>query len=344
MSKIKISDVTLRDGNHAVSHQISKNIIDVYSNFAEQNNIDILEVGHGNGLGASSLTIGRSKITNLEAIKIAKKNLKKTKLSVHSIPGFSTFDDLKSAIDNGVDIIRIGCNSSDIDIIEKQFLYCKKNKVDAWCVFMMFHQILLKKKYLKIIKDLKTFGLKTFIVMDSAGILLPDDIVEVFKSLKKLNIESGFHGHNNLGCAVTNTLEAVKNGAKIIDCSLRGFGAGAGNAQLEVVLAILNKMKIVKKYDVKKYFEMSDYFIKLLENNNLRYKDVFSKPINISTGLNGLFSGFSSKITNFAEKYKVSPFEISNLAGEKKLVAGQEDLLMNIAHNILLKKKNERNS
>ena len=95
MKNIIISDVTLRDGNHAVKHQISNNIIKIYSKFAETNKIDILEVGHGNGLGASSLTIGRSRVSNVDAIKLAKKNLKKTKLSVHSIPGFSTLDDVK---------------------------------------------------------------------------------------------------------------------------------------------------------------------------------------------------------------------------------------------------------
>ena len=339
MKNIIISDVTLRDGNHAIKHQISKNIIRIYSKFAEKNKIDILEVGHGNGLGASSLTIGRSKISNVEAIKLAKKNLKNTKLSVHSIPGFSTLDDVKSAIDNGVDLVRVGCNSSDIDIIERQFLYCKKNKVESWCVFMMFHQIYSNNKYISIVKNLKKLGIKTFIIMDSAGILLPEDVKKIFVNLKKLNVRSGFHGHNNLGCAISNTLEAIKNGAKIVDCAIRGFGAGAGNTQLELIVALLKRLKISNRFNIREFYKMSDEFIKILKKNNIDYIDIFTNPISISTGLNGLFSGFSSKIKLFAEKYNVNSFDISDLASEKQLAAGQDDLLMNIAHNLSIKKR-----
>lgn len=338
MKNITISDVTLRDGNHAVGHQINKNIVEIYSNFAEANKIDILEVGHGNGLGASSLTIGRSKLSNEESIKIARKYLKKTKLSVHSIPGFSTFDNIKSAIDNGADIIRIGCNSPDIDIIEKQFLYCSKNKVEAWCVMMMFHQVYNDKKYISLVKNLKKIGIKTFIVMDSAGILLPEDVSKIFRNLKNIGVKSGFHAHNNLGCAISNTVESIKNGGEIIDCSIRGFGAGAGNCQLEIILPLLKKMKILKKYEDKNLFKMSENFLTILRKNKIQYNDVFTKPMNISTGLNGLFSGFSSKILLFARKYNVSPFEISNLAAQKNIVAGQEDLLMNIAYNLSKRK------
>jgi 4-hydroxy 2-oxovalerate aldolase len=339
MKNIIISDVTLRDGNHAVRHQINKNIINIYSKFAEKNKIDILEVGHGNGLGASSLTIGKSKVSNIDAIKYAKRNLKKTKLSVHSIPGFSTLDDVKAAIDHGADLIRVGCNSSDIDIIERQFLYCKKNKIDSWCVFMMFHQIYSNNKYISIIKDLKKLGIKTFIVMDSAGILLPEDIKKIFTNLKKLKVRSGFHGHNNLGCATANTLEAIKHGAVIIDCAIRGFGAGAGNTQLEMMIALLKKLKNSNKFNVREVYKMSDKFIEILEKNKIFYKDIFTHPISISTGLNGLFSGFSPKIKLFAQKYNVNSFDISDLAGEKQLVAGQDDLLMNIAHNLSIKGK-----
>ncbi len=338
MKNIIISDVTLRDGNHAVKHQINKDVINLYSKFAEENKIDILEVGHGNGLGASSLTIGRSKVSNLESIKIAKKNLKKTKLSVHSIPGFSTLDDVQQAIDNGADIIRVGCNSSDIDIIERQFLYCKKNKVESWCVFMMFHQIYSNNKYISIVKNLKKIGVKTFIIMDSAGILLPEDVKKIFTTLKKLNVRAGFHGHNNLGCAVANSIEAVKYGGKILDCAIRGFGAGAGNTQLEVIIALLNRLKISKQFNIREFYKMSDNFVGVLKKNKIVYKDIFTNPISISTGLNGLFSGFSPKIKLFAEKYKVDPFDISDLASEKQLAAGQDDLLMNIAHNLSIKK------
>jgi 4-hydroxy 2-oxovalerate aldolase len=152
MKKIIISDVTLRDGNHAVNHRISLKTIQEYCSFVEKAKIPIVEVGHGNGLGASSLSIGRSYVPDSLALKKARSILKKTKLSIHSIPGFSTLDHIKSAIDCGVDIFRIGCNSTEIDTIIKQVDYCKKNNVETWGVLMMFHLIYPDKEYLNKIK------------------------------------------------------------------------------------------------------------------------------------------------------------------------------------------------
>ena len=140
-NKILITDPTLRDGNHAVSHQIEKFVIKKYCQMASLSKIPVLEVGHGNGLGGSCLSIGRSKVDTLEAIKIAKQNCNKSKISTHSIPGLSTFDDIQKAKDNGLDIIRIGANATEIDTCIGQVNFSKKLNLDVWVVFMMPHLI-----------------------------------------------------------------------------------------------------------------------------------------------------------------------------------------------------------
>ena len=144
--KIIISDVTLRDGNHAVNHSINEKVIKKYCNLIDETGVNIVEVGHGNGLGASSLSIGRSSVTDEKALKIARSHLKKTKLSIHSIPGFSKINDLKVAINCGVDIFRIGTNSTEIDTTFSQIEFCNKNKVECWGVLMMAHLVYDKKK------------------------------------------------------------------------------------------------------------------------------------------------------------------------------------------------------
>lgn len=337
MKKILISDVTLRDGNHAINHAVNKNIAKDYANFAENCNLDILEVGHGNGIGASSLSIGRSRVSDEQIIKIVRKNLKKTKLSIHSIPGFSKISDLQFCIDHGVDIFRIGCNSPDIDIIQKQVNFCKKNKVEVWAVLMMFHLIYNdKNEYLKKIKFLKEIGIKTIIIMDSAGCLIPDNIKDIFSSLKKFNLTIGFHGHNNYNYGIANSIEAIKNGAKIIDASIRGFGAGAGNAQLEILITILDKFypHLIKKYNKEILYEMAENFPNLLKKNNINYMNAFSEPMNILSAEFGLFSGFASKVNFFSKKMNVRKIDLFKEIGKKKLVAGQEDLIMNIIYNL----------
>jgi 4-hydroxy 2-oxovalerate aldolase len=341
MKKIIISDVTLRDGNHAVNHSINIDIVKKYCEFAEKAKLSVVEVGHGNGIGASSLSIGRSVVSDQKLIKTARLVLKKTKLSVHSIPGFSTIDHLKSAIDSGVDIFRIGCNSTEIDIIERQVNFCKKNKVETWGVLMMFHLINQKNEYLKKIEFLKKIGLETVIIMDSAGCLIPSDVKNIFSNIKKFKMNFGFHAHNNLGCAIWNTVEAYDNGANILDASIRGFGAGAGNAQLEILLTILKKkQKQFKKFDINSIYEMSGKFKNLLNTNNIKYNNAFSQPLNILSANYGLFSGFASQVSDFSERFKVNKLKAFEAIGKKKLVAGQEDLIMNVIFNLSNKKKN----
>jgi 4-hydroxy 2-oxovalerate aldolase len=341
MKKIIISDVTLRDGNHAVNHSINIDVVKKYCEFAEKAKLSVVEVGHGNGIGASSLSIGRSAVADQKLLKTARLVLKKTKLSVHSIPGFSTIDDLKSAIDSGVDIFRIGCNSTEIDIIERQVDFCKKNKVETWGVLMMFHLINQNNEYLKKIEFLKKIGLKTIIIMDSAGCLIPSEVKNIFLNLKKFKINFGFHAHNNLGCAIWNTVEAYDNGANILDASIRGFGAGAGNAQLEILLTILKKRKTnsFNNFDISRIYEMADKFKSLLVSNSIKYNNAFSQSLNILSANYGLFSGFASQVSDFSERFKVNKLKAFEAIGKKKLVAGQEDLIMNVIFNLSNKKK-----
>ena len=334
--KLIISDVTLRDGNHAVSHSLNENVIRKYCLEAEKNNIHIIEVGHGNGLGASSLAIGRSQITDRLALKIARKYLKKTKLSIHSIPGFSRIDDLKMAVDCGVDIFRLGTNAPEIDTLYSQIEFCKKNKVEAWGVLMMAHLVYNKKKdYLKQVKFLVDLGIKTIVIMDSAGIFLPGDIAEIFSNIKKkFNVRLGFHGHNNFGCAIWNSIIAYKNGANIIDASIKGFGAGAGNTQLDVLITVLERLKIKTNINIDNLYKLAKYFPTILKNNKIQYKNAFSEPKNIMSANYGLFSGFASKVDYYSEKFKLNDIQAFKSIGEKKLVAGQEDLIFNILLNL----------
>ena len=342
MKKIIISDVTLRDGNHAVNHLINLNIIKQYCQFAEKAKLSVIEVGHGNGIGASSLSIGRSAFPDKKILKTARKFLKKTKLSIHSIPGFSTINDLQLALDEGVDIFRIGCNATEIDIIEKQVNFCKNNKVEVWGVLMMFHLITNNEEYIKKINFLKSLGLKTVILMDSAGCLLPSEVKKIFFDLQKIKINLGFHAHNNLGNAIWNTIEAYKGGANILDVSIRGFGAGAGNAQMEILLTILKKMykKKFKNFDINQIYQMSENFRSILHKNKIKYDNAFSESMNILSANYGLFSGFASHVNNFSKIFGVNKLEAFEAIGLKKLVAGQEDLIMNIMFNLRNKKNN----
>ena len=77
MSKVEIYDVSLRDGNHAIKHQITLDQIEKYCTDADRAGVDVVEVGHGNGIGASSLQVGLAKHTDVEMLVAARRVLKK---------------------------------------------------------------------------------------------------------------------------------------------------------------------------------------------------------------------------------------------------------------------------
>ena len=90
MSRIRFFDATLRDGSHAIKHQLTKKTIADYCEAMDDTGMYTIVVGHGNGLGASSLQVGLSKLTDEEMLTTARKHLKHTRLGVYMIPGFVT--------------------------------------------------------------------------------------------------------------------------------------------------------------------------------------------------------------------------------------------------------------
>jgi len=335
MKNVILSDHTLRDGNHAVSHKISLHQIEKYCQFAESAKIPIIEVGHGNGLGASSLLIGKSNHTDEEMIIAAKKHLKNTKLCVHSTPGISTIKkNIDSAIDLGVDIFRIASHCTEASITKTHIEYLKNKGKTVFGVLMMT-ALADTSTLVSEAKKMQDYGAEAIIIMDSTGTYLPEDVSERILALKNnINLQIGFHGHNNLGCAVSNSINAVLNGASLIDVCIRGFGAGAGNAQLEILIPVLNKYGYSTNIDFNKVITEADNVVNYLVKNVPNIS-----PINVLTGLNKIFSGFEKPIIKAS---KLNGIEYSSLIfelGNRKLVAGQEDLILQIAQTI---NKNEQ--
>src|SRR5579872_6189125 len=126
MKSVLLSDPTLRDGNHAIGHTLTTEQIAAYCTAADKAGIPIVEVGHGNGVGASSLQLGLAKTSDHDALKTARQHLKKSMLGIHVIPGFATIEkDLKPAIDLGVNVIRVASHCSEADITERHIKFAR---------------------------------------------------------------------------------------------------------------------------------------------------------------------------------------------------------------------------
>jgi 4-hydroxy 2-oxovalerate aldolase len=325
--KLTILDSTLRDGNHAVRHQLGASDIRAYARAAERAGVDVVEVGHGNGIGASSIQVGLAAISDEEMLTTAKAELTDARLGVLSIPGFSTVErNLKPALDCGVDEVRVGTHCTEADVTAQQISLLRELGVSVKGVLMMSHMA-SPAKLLEQALLMESYGAEAVVLMDSAGAYTANDVREKVGTLvENLDAEVGFHAHNNLGLAVTNSLTAVEAGATIVDVTARGFGAGAGNTPIELVAANLHVEKIdsrLKLFEALDAAELAqDSFVKRVPTND---------GVTITSGIAGVFSGFAAPVRRAGERFGVDPREILMELGRRRVVAGQEDTIVEVA-------------
>lgn len=330
MSNLMFFDSTLRDGSHAVKHRIGKNSIIDYCQAMDSVGMHTIIVGHGNGLGASSLQVGLSLLSDSEMLTIARKNLEKTKLGAFLIPGFGTIrDDIKPAIENRVDLFCIAAHCTEADITRQHIEYIRNRGKDVYGILMMYHRASTEKLLEEALK-LQSYGAMGVTIMDSAGASTPEMVKRTIYTLYNgLNIRVGFHGHNNLGLAVSNTYIAIKEGASIVDGTIRGFGAGAGNCQLEALVALLKMNDIDPNLDLYRMLDTSESVVrKIME------KDMGLTDLSIISGMSGVFSSFATQVKKAAETFQVDPRDIFLELGKQKVVGGQEDMIIGIAEKL----------
>jgi len=333
-TNIILSDATLRDGSHAIRHQLTASHVESYCEAVDKVGIDWVEVGHGNGLGASSFHIGPSATEDSKLLAAARSRLKNTKLSVHVMPGIASLKrDIQPAIGQGVDIFRIGAHCSEADTTYRYIEYVRQAEKIAVGVLMMCH-MLSPQELAKQAFGMQEAGAQAILIMDSAGALRMADVTQRISELvSQLHIPIGIHAHDNLGLSVANTLVAVAEGAKIVDACAAGFGAGAGNAPLEVLIPLFRENNQTVA-DHHQYFRVVEQAL----NSFIPAPQSLSTG-SVATGLAGIFSGFLKPILIESDRYGIDKFELIEELGKRYPVAGQEDLVIEIAKEISEKQK-----
>jgi len=323
-------DVTLRDGNHALRHQLTSNFVEKYCEVADLSGVWAVEVGHGNGLGASSFLVGKSHESDYQLLSAARRVLKKSKLAIHAIPGFATISrDLIPAIDAGVDIFRIATHSTEASTSEKHIEFLANRNLNVHGVLMMSHMNTIDG-LIEQAKLMYQYGASAVILMDSSGHFLEKEVRERVDALKNaLPIDVGFHAHNNLGLAVSNARAASNAGASIIDGASMGLGAGAGNAQLENIVAV-SMRENDKNLEVDPFLTMSQ----LVETTYPEKLPVTSSS-SIQSGMAGVFSGYAPQVKILSEELGIEVTKLWQEIAKRKLVAGQESMIREIAQDLM---------
>jgi 4-hydroxy 2-oxovalerate aldolase len=325
---IRVTDTALRDGSHAKSHRFDVDMVRSVVEGLDGAGVPVIEVSHGDGLGGSSYNYGFSLTDERKLISVAVETAQQAKIAALLLPGVGTAADIRAAADLGVSVIRIATHCTEADISEQHFELSRDLGLETVGFLMMAHSTdpATLAAQGRIMADA---GCQCVYVVDSAGALILEEVgdrVTALISELDSDAEVGFHGHENLALGVANSITAVAAGARQIDASTRRFGAGAGNTPTEALAAVCSKLGITTGIDVLKIVDVAEDVVRPVMD-----QECLLDRLAVLMGYAGVYSSFLRHAYRAADRYKVSGAEILLECGERRLVGGQEDQIIEIA-------------